>query len=251
MSLRFHEIAESNHRILNPFTHDKLMLLGEVARAGPQTRILDIACGKGELLCQWAAAHHLSGHGLDASHVFLGAAKARATELGVDDRLSFSQGDAEFYTTDERFNLVSCLGAMWFAGDFHHSLDMLRGWATDDALIMVGHPYWTEEPPPGAYEAFDPERRETANLVGTLDMFEGHGLELVEMVLADGNSWDRYNAAQWWTISEWLRANPDNPDHDAMHEFSQTWQRRYLEYGRRYFGWGVFVLRVGAAACYR
>ncbi len=243
MSLRLHEIAESNHRIQNPFTEDKLMLLGEVTRVGPHTRMLDIACGKGELLCRWAARHRVSGHGVDFSNVFLEAAKARATELGVADRLSFSQGDAEFYTTDERFGVVSCIGAMWFAGGFDQSLEALRGWAADEALVLVGHPYWTEEPPEGAYEAFDPDRTENSSLVGTLDRFNRHGMELVEMVLADGDSWDRYDAAHWWTISEWLRANLDDPDHAAMREFLETWQRRYLEYGRRYLGWGVFVLR--------
>ena len=54
MSLRHHEIAEANHRILDPFTDEKLRLLGEVARVGPGTRILDLACGKGEMLCRWA-----------------------------------------------------------------------------------------------------------------------------------------------------------------------------------------------------
>jgi hypothetical protein len=38
MSLRFHEIAEINHRILNPFTEDQLMFLGEVCRLNPETR---------------------------------------------------------------------------------------------------------------------------------------------------------------------------------------------------------------------
>ena len=32
MSLRYHEIAEGNHRILNPFTEEKLMLLGQICR---------------------------------------------------------------------------------------------------------------------------------------------------------------------------------------------------------------------------
>ncbi len=246
MTLRFHEIAEANHRIQNPFTDDKLMLLGEVARVGSHTRILDVACGKGELLCRWAEVHRVSGHGVDASQVFLAAAEARAAQLGVADRLTFSQGDAEFFETDERFPLVSCMGAMWFAGGFDESLAMLRMWATDDALILVGHPYWIEEPPDGAYEAFDPDRTENATLIGTLDRFEQHGLELVEMVLADGDSWDRYDAAHWWTTDVWLRANPDDPDHAAVRDFSRTWQRRYLEYGRRYLGWGAFVLRVGA-----
>ncbi|MFC7099113.1 hypothetical protein ACFQQB_00515 [Nonomuraea rubra] len=46
MSLRFHEIAESGHRILNPLTDDKLNLLGEICDFAPGTRILDLACGK-------------------------------------------------------------------------------------------------------------------------------------------------------------------------------------------------------------
>jgi hypothetical protein len=54
-SLRQHEIAEAGHRILNPFTEEKLMLLGEVCRAGSGTRILDLCCGKGEL--QWWTVH--------------------------------------------------------------------------------------------------------------------------------------------------------------------------------------------------
>ena len=53
--LRFHEISEAGHRILNPFTDDKLMLLGSVCRPRPGQRILDLCCGKGELLARWAA----------------------------------------------------------------------------------------------------------------------------------------------------------------------------------------------------
>lgn len=54
MSLRLHEIAETNHRILNPFDETKLMLLGEICRLQSGMRQLDLACGKGEMLCQWA-----------------------------------------------------------------------------------------------------------------------------------------------------------------------------------------------------
>jgi cyclopropane fatty-acyl-phospholipid synthase-like methyltransferase len=54
MSLRHHEISEAGHRILNPFTEDKLMLLGEVCRLRGGQEQLDLACGKGEMLCRWA-----------------------------------------------------------------------------------------------------------------------------------------------------------------------------------------------------
>src|SRR5215469_10414694 len=35
MSLRYHEIAEAGHRILNPFTATKLDLLGDICRLTP------------------------------------------------------------------------------------------------------------------------------------------------------------------------------------------------------------------------
>ena len=84
---------------------------------------------------------------------------------------------------------------------------------------------------------------EFVTLEGTLDRLEAAGLELVEMVLADSDSWDRYEAAQWRTIAAWLAANPADPDHDAMRAFLEDGRRNYLRWGRRYLGWGVFVTR--------
>src|SRR5258708_1406224 len=74
MSLRQHEIAEANHRILNPFTDEKLMTLGTVCRLQPGQRVLDLACGKGELLCRWAHQFGIEGLGIDISTIFLTAA---------------------------------------------------------------------------------------------------------------------------------------------------------------------------------
>src|ERR1700730_4687825 len=94
MSLREHEIAEANHRILNPFTDAKLMTLGSVCRPEPGQRVLDLACGKGELLCQWALQFQIRGLGIDISDVFLTAAAARADELGIASQVRFEHGDA-------------------------------------------------------------------------------------------------------------------------------------------------------------
>jgi SAM-dependent methyltransferase len=237
MSLRHHEISEANHRILNPFTEEKLMLLGEVARVGPDTRILDIACGKGELLSRWASTFGCSGHGVDLSEVFLAAARLRAEELEVAERVTFSQGYAAEFETDERFDLVSCIGAMWVGGSLEGSLDLMQGWAAPDAVLLVGEPFWNEEPPAQAVE------EGFTNLLGLVDRFAAQGLELVEMVLADGDSWDRYAAGQWWTIREWLDGHRDDPEAPAMREFLTTGRRDYLEYRRRHLGWGVFVLK--------
>ena len=150
MSLRFHEISEKSHRILNPFTEDKLMLLGEVCELCAGMRQLDLACGKGEMLCRWAERHAIRGTGVDISQVFLGAARERAEELGVVDQLNFVHGDAGEYPRDDHdFDIVSCIGATWIGNGLTGTLRLMRRALRDEGgLLLVGEPYWID-PPPG------------------------------------------------------------------------------------------------------
>lgn len=160
MSLRFHEIAESGHRILNPFTAEKLTLLGEVARLAPGMRQLDLACGKAEMLCQWSLRHGIEGVGVDISEVFLHAAGERARELGVEDRVRFERGDAGAHRADPgAFDVVSCIGATWIGGGLEGTVKLMLPALKEDGVLLVGEPYWLSEPPAGAYEAFGAGRR--------------------------------------------------------------------------------------------
>jgi hypothetical protein len=124
------------------------------------------------------------------------------------------------------------------------TLNLMRRAVKQEGLILVGEPYWIDPPPDAALAAMHSTREKYTSLAGTLDRFESVGLELVEMVLADHDSWDRYSVAQWWTFDTWMRANPDDPKLPEYRAIHEQWRRAYLEYGRRYFGWGVFVLRM-------
>ncbi len=244
MTLRHHEIAEAEHRILNPFTEAKLRLLGEAAEVRAGDRVLDLASGKGELLCRWAEWFGSGGVGVDLSELFLAAAAARAEELGVVDRVSFVHGDAGDYVAEAgAFDLACCIGATWIGGGLAGTVDLLRPAIRDGGRILIGEPYWIEPPPDEAVTAHDFAPDEFVSLEGTLDRLEASGLELVEMVLASPDDWDRYEARQWRTIVAWLAANPDDPDHEAMRRFLDDGRRAYLRWYRDYLGWGVFVTR--------
>ncbi|MBI5670019.1 MAG: class I SAM-dependent methyltransferase [Chloroflexi bacterium] len=245
MSLQYHEISEARHRILDPFTDDKLMLLGEVCRLRMGMTMLDLACGKGETLCRWAQKWGITGVGVDISKVFIPAARARAQELGVANRVKFVEGDASQYPQEQHeFDIVSCLGATWIGGGLVGTLELMKKAVKGgDSLILVGEPYWIEPPPPEAADALGVADEDYTSLIGTLDRIESVGLELIEMVLADPDSWDRYEAGQWQTISDWLRENPEHHLAPEMRAGLAANQRAYLQYGRRYFGWGVFVTR--------
>ncbi len=246
MSLRFHEISERRHRILNPFTEEQLLLLGDICGVGPATHQLDLCCGKGEMLSRWSARFGLTGTGVDISAVFLEAARQRADELNVVELLTFIQADAGTYPIPAgAFDIVSCIGATWIGGGLTGTLRLMQPGLHDrDSLLLVGEPYWIDEPPDEAYAAVtDGDRELFTSLAGTLDRIESAGLELVEMVAADHHGWDRYVARQWMTVSDWLRANANSSEATEIRQLHERYRREYLSYTRRYFGWGVFVLR--------
>lgn len=245
MSLRFHEISEGDHRILNPFTRHELMLLGDLCQLGPRMRQLDLACGKGEMLCQWSQYWGIQGIGVDISKVFLEAAHKRAVELSVQQRVRFIEADAGQYTSQgEQFDVVSCIGATWIGNGLAGTIKLMLPALKPGGLLLIGEPYWKEPPPDEAYTSAGFGKEDFTSLIGTFDRFEAAGLTLVEMVLANLHSWDRYVVAQWWTVDAWLRRHPTHPDADELAKWIAASKRDYLEYGRRYLGWGVFVLRV-------
>jgi SAM-dependent methyltransferase len=245
MTLRFHEIAEARHRILNPFSIAKLRLLGEICAAGRTVHLLDLCCGKAEMLCNWAVEHDVSGVGVDISEVFLAAADQRAGELGVRDRVTLVRADAAKYVVDveTQFDIVSCIGATWIGDGLVGTLDLMRPRLKPDGLILVGEPYWIDPLPTGLSVVGIQHASDYTSLEGTLERFDSAGFDLIEMVHANTDDWDRYVAAQWSTVDTWLRANPGDPDAGAIRDWIREGQRSYLTADRRYFGWGVFVVR--------
>ncbi|MCA0458308.1 MAG: class I SAM-dependent methyltransferase [Chloroflexi bacterium] len=245
MSLRFHEIAESSHHILNPFTERELMLLGEICQLKPEMRQLDLACGKGEMLCQWSHRWGIKGVGVDISPVFLAAARRRASELNVTHKLTFVEADAGRYVAqDEQFDVVSCIGATWIGSGIAGTINLMRPALKPGGFMLIGEPYWTETPPEEAYASSGIGKDDFTSLIGTLDRVETAGMKLVEMVLADGHTWDRYAAAQWLAVDQWLERNANDTEAEQLRQWIAAAQRDYLQYGRRYLGWGVFVLKV-------
>jgi hypothetical protein len=64
----------------------------------------------------------------------------------------------------------------------------------------------------------------------------------LRLVLADQDSWDRYEAAQWLNIRRWLDANPHDELADQMRAELNAAPARHGRYQREYLGWGVFAL---------
>lgn len=241
---RIYNIRASAHRIINPFTPQDLATLGQVIGVGPGTSFLDLGCGSGEMLCTWARDHQIIGTGVDLSSVFIGAARARAMELGVQDRVQFVHADAAGYVSEQPVDVAACVGASWIAGGVSGIVELLSRSVRRDGLLLVGEPYWRQDPPDEQtiMECEATSKDDFRSLPDLLTDFSDLGYDVVQMVLAEQKGWDQYQAAQWLTMRRWLDANPTDELADEVRQALATEPAIYARSTREYVGWGVFAL---------
>jgi SAM-dependent methyltransferase len=240
---RHYTIREGDQRIVNPFTAEKLATLGCAIRLRPGDTLLDLASGRGELLCTWARDHHVSGTGVDISTVAVEMSQRRADELGVAAQVAFVHGDASSYIADQPVDVAACIGATWIGGGVNGTIELLERSLRPGGMLLVGEPYWRLDPPDqDTVEACDATGKDDFDdLPGLLRRFHSQGWDVVEWVLADPDSWDRYAASHWLTIRRWLDRNP----HDELAgTFRAELTEEPLRHLRRreFLGWGVFAL---------
>ncbi len=241
---RIYNIAESHHRIHNPFTLDDLATLGAALHLKAGTRILDLGSGSGEMLCTWARDFGIFGIGVDMSQVFHAQAKLRAEELAVVHQVEFIHDDATGYIANEKVDVAACVGATWIGGGVAGTIELLDQSLVEGGIILIGEPYWIQKPATEdiAKGCFADSISDYLLLPELLRFFYDLNYDVVEMVLADQKGWDRYMAAQWLTMRRWLESNPeDDLAQDVRVQLSSD-PERYTRYTREYMGWGVFAL---------
>ena len=241
---RIFTITESEHRIHNPFTAEKFATLGAALRLQPGARALDLGSGSGEMLCTWARDYGITGLGIDMSPLFSKQAERRARELGVAGQVAFVHGDAAGYVAAEKVHLAACVGATWIGGGVAGTMELLAKSLCAGGVILIGEPYWLRMPPTEevARGCLAHARGDFLMLPELVESFGNLGYDVVEMVLADQEGWDRYEAAKWLTMRRWLEANPDDDFAAEVRRLLTTEPTRYVTYTREYLGWGVFAL---------
>ena len=236
----FYDVAESDHELQNPTSPAKIQLLGERLRLDPESRVLDLACGKAGPALLLAGAFGCRVLGVERAPEFAAIARERVQAAGLADRIEIVEGDAAAFPLEPAaWDAALCLGASFVWHGLEGTLAALVPTVRPGGHVVVGEPFWHAWPLPEGVDddGYVPLRETVARV-------EAAGLALVTLIASSEDDWDTYESLHWRALEEWLAEHPRDPDSVAIRERHEAQREAYLRHERALFGWAIFVGRV-------
>jgi len=241
---KYYGVTHIDHLVCNPTSDLKLDELVELLDLKPLQRVLDVACGKGELLCRIAERWGASCLGVDISPYEVAAAHEKIKTRGLGESVDVLEGDgADYEAPDHSLSLAMCIGATWVWGGYRGTIDALMKLVAPGGLVAIGEPFKLKEPSP-EHAATDPDF--VASVVTHAENVEiavAAGLTPLYALVSNQDDWDRYEGLQWNAAEAWARENPDDPDVEELLGRSRKGRDEYLKFGRDTVGWAIYIMR--------
>jgi SAM-dependent methyltransferase len=223
----WHELVERDHDLQNPTSAEKIRLAGLYMRLGPQTTVLDVACGKAGPALILAQEFGCPIRGVDVSAAFIETARRRIAGAGLEKLISVEIADAVQVSEWPSCDAALCLGAAFVWGNIGDAAAVLEQTVGGGGAIAVGEPFWRE---------LGRDEDGFVDLPQTVARFEAAGVDLTGMVAASDDDWDRYKSLQWRAAVE--------TGGDEVVERHLRERDYYLSSRRAELGWAIFTGRV-------
>ncbi len=247
---KFYDITHREHVVCNPTSEQKLARLVELLRLPTGAQVVDIACGKGEFLIRLAEAYGARGTGVDISPFYIAEAETRLAARAPSAGITFIEADGADFKLDHPHSLdvASCVGASWVFGGHVGTLEKLLSMVKPGGWVIVGEPYWLQEPSEDYLQAVGVARADFGSHSANAEAGEPLGLDLVHTIVSSKDDWDVYEGLQWYATDEYARSHPDDPDSAELVERVSKARMAYLRWGRDTLGWAIYVFRSPSAA---
>lgn len=257
---RFTTIAHANHTLLGPVSTSTvealLERLADAGLAGPAgsahantgdaPRILDVGCGKGELLVRALERLGGTGVGVEPNPAFAEDARERiALRLVPGMAVVIESRLADALVAPHSFTLGLCTGSLHAFGDWRAALRGMQRLVTPGGWVIMGPGYWQQPPHPDYLAAFGGREDEQHSLLATLAIARECGWQVEACHESTTAEWDAYEHAYHSNVRAWCDAHPDDPDARPFRERIETWARAYEKWGRSTMGYALMLLRHG------
>lgn len=241
---KYFSVIHEYHGICDPMSTAKLDELIGLLDLNPGTTVLDIACGKGEILTRLAERYEISGVGVDLSPYFVADTESRLKERVPSAKIEILNMDAADYSTDQLFDVAMCIGASWVYQGHKGTLSTLKPMTKPGGLILVGEPFWIKEPD----EAYLAAENFTTDIFGThyenVVVGEDQGLVPLYTLVSNQDDWDHYETLKWYAADKYAREHPDDNDVKEISDRIADGRTNYLRWGRDTVGWSLYLFRM-------
>ena len=234
------DIAERDMELVNPTSAEKVLAVGRVLGLDAASRVLDFGSGYAEMLALWAEAFGIAGDGVELRPLACERARRKLAERGLAGRVQIHcQSAADYAFTPYSYDVATCLGASFVWGGYGPTMRHLLTAIRPGGKIVIGEPYWRTSAVPTDYARAEATVHTEYEL---LQLTRQVGLDLVTVVRASHDDWDRYESGNWVGLARWLAENRVHPERAQVLDHLRSSQDEYTRWAREYFGWAMFVL---------
>ena len=226
-------IAHGQLRLWNPLSEETLDEAIALLEPPPGGRVLDVACGRAEVLRRVADRLHVEATGYDSD-----AALIEAGPPGLDLQVRDSPPDGPF-------DVVLCIAASHALGGFPDALGALSELVRPGGEVLLGEGYWRQPPSAEYLDALGgASADELPDLSGLMRASEQAGLTPLHSSVASEADWDRYEWRLILNAERWAAAHADDPGAEVLRERARRARERMtMPGGRETLGFALVLLR--------
>ena len=223
----------------NPLSEESLGEAIGLLALEPGARVLDVACGRAEMLIRIAERWDVRGEGYDLDEALIEAGRAEAGRRGVEADLRAADEPGE-----GPFDLAVCIASSHALGGFPAALAALRDLVRPGGQVLLGEGYWSREPSSEYLDALGGTRDELADYPGLMAAAADAGLTPVYAAVSDPRDWDRYEWTLILNAERWADRNAGDPGAAVLRERAAGARARYtMPGGRDTLGFALVLLR--------
>jgi len=244
---KFFDVSHRDHLICNPTSEQKLDELVSLLDLPTGARVLDIACGKAELLVRLAERSGVTGDGVDLSTYSVRDARARAGGRVPGAALTFHELDGRWFeAAPGSYDLAMCIGASWTFGGHAPTLAALQRAVRPGGLVVVGEPFWRKTPEADFLSASGHEATSFGTHPTNVSSGTDLGLVFLYTLVSSEDDWDRYEGLQWRAAERYAMTHPEDPDAAEILTRQRTYRDIYLRWQRDTLGWAIYLFQAQA-----
>lgn len=204
-------------------------LLDRIQPLSEGSRALDLGCGTGELLLRLCARHGIEGDGVDNHAADAEAARRRAGNLGIANRVTIHTTDAT--TWDRPADIVLNVGASYIWGDTPApALAALHRLTSPSGTLLFGDAVYETEPDAAVREIFG----DLPGLAGLARAATDAGFRVLHAATSTQGEWDDFE-------SDW-RAGIERLATPGARAFADRRREQYLGGYRGVLGFAWLIL---------